>query len=899
MFRVRSDYVDEKSFYTEIRNSLHRAFRDAGSDAGIRFKDGHGLYVLQRKSWFRRQFDTEQDLARRQLRFAGAKTQLKEAIDREYESCKIFAKGHDGGSELSLGEYVMGNLGKHFNGDRLDEHALNIIDGLITEGMEKFGEQQPRFQQISKDRNKIFDHLRTVRQEEVGRSWVQRQWAKLTGDHEAKYTAKRTANWHDIVNGNHLLRKAMERDLLQSGFRGDVKGKVRQVFEGLGLVRMGLTYDSYLRAVEQLQKEGYRRTNNLLRLSAYIDLRTNLAVNAAQLHKINKALEDARQRQNVDEDTDPILKAVRQNNDLLEDIQRHRSWGELAYADCQSGFYEKLKDCYEQLDSLRESIDTNGPNTSHLKRRTAKLLDEHMAATYDLALAMRTPNQLNESQEIKPFGQPSAFEDDALHDVSTDSLKTALPVPKPLFRSASRDCYSTGEVERDYNQNCKGVLTALKSLDYHPSKENIRKIHESLDLACQINHGLTVEYTRRCALGAKVHAPMIDQLAEQRRTLQMLKLTLTKHGDPDQYLDKEECGWIDNAQYQHTNNVRYMDIIRRMTQTVPRIRPAPYVESDGAPTVSQPSRNRGLRIGESPLPGADTSKSTPSSTPNAEVDIDSYASQLKILSENRESTVNRERGSDDSDDSDAGNVDSPFANVPDQIKVGGASQKQGDKEYINYGDGYTNTPNGASRVSWGKEVSSDTRGGGSSNRSENSGSETNVTDDDTVSNVPDLPQIQSSNANSLQPTKPALQQSSIESAVSRVTDDKPDVLLGISMLDSNGMTPNYSSEEGEGGVDRQRKQGHGLTTGQLEAVQESGFHYLSDASYGVDDEVEQDTGRFSQSAGSRRVFGRSNVPTETQVSETPNTSRSSPNTPTPDSSVETPSGESAESTQSD
>ena len=559
MFRTRSEYINEKSSYTDIRNGLHRAFREKGASAGVRFKDGQGLYVLERKSWLRRQFDTQDDVARRQLRFSDAKDKIIEAIDREYQGWEV-----DG---QRLSSHVMGNLRRRFKGNRLDEHALKIIDHLIEKGMERAKEvplQEPTSEADERrqwekrqwivdakfDRQRIFSHLEEARRKEAERNWLQRQWAKWSGDHVVDRLADRAANWRNITNGNRLLRAAIVQDLWASGHPGNLREEARSIIKQLGLRQTGLTPKSRTEVINCL-RDRKCRTDHLENLGDYVRLKQNLAVNSDQLRQINAGIEKVQRERLGDSidskaNTDPVLHAVRQNEELLRVMLDSHDYGELEDPHRRDFFYEQLRVSNELLNDLRSKIDTTDPYVSDLDCTLAALLEEYMAASYDLALALCDSNERGEHGGLIPFHLPSSLGRDPLADINRDPLADQLPSPKVLFRSEDRGgrvvvtrekIRSEGRngkpvetMEQTYNKKCTEVVETMIAYDRTRIARDHQRLCRALNTAGQLNDDLTRQYTHQSALGGKAHAQMLDRLGAQRRTLQRIQLALIQSG---------------------------------------------------------------------------------------------------------------------------------------------------------------------------------------------------------------------------------------------------------------------------------------------------------------------------------------------------------------------------------
>lgn len=564
MFRTKSGYIhiDENSTYTEIRNKLHRAYRDKGAKAGVRFVDGLGLYIKNEKANWRKFFDSQKEIDQRQEKFTGAKDKLKAAIDREYRGWTVNGE--------SMGKFVFSNLAKNDKGEWLNEEALKDIDELIAEGV-TYAEGIPKsdwqdqrakesnLTQIVSHRNLIFEQLKAARKKDASRSWAQRWWARRFGDNQAEVeldrASERACNWRSIVHGNRVLSEAVERDL--EGAKGDfgAKGRkdgaydnVRSNLTEFGGAPAGLTRQTYNKVLLSMRNGGVPY-DNVEKLETYIDLIERAQTNIDQLRRLNADIKHLLDTKSFGAANASIREALRASKEALAEGAENLSLGVLSGADStrRAEFYEGLKYSFDAMLKEREPFGKSDDlqDDSTPVRRLRHLIEDHLTVTHDLALALLKMN-VETSPKVSVEARAAAAEKHAhnfrLHGVYDERavlafndavLSAGLPRPTRIFQSASRKLGNNDSPEQNYNWDCYRVVNALNAYKGVFSKRNVRaadkvksleQLRKRLVRASKHNDRLIIAFGRHGALGGKAHARLNDQLHAQRRALQRLKL---------------------------------------------------------------------------------------------------------------------------------------------------------------------------------------------------------------------------------------------------------------------------------------------------------------------------------------------------------------------------------------
>ena len=545
MFRSRSNYISEKSSYTDIRNQLHRAYQKKGANARIRFVEGHGLYIKNEKADWRKSFDSDDDKKERQAKFDGAKENLKAAIDREYDGWKV-----DG---LSMGQHVVNNLTTPPDGDGLDEKALKDIDALIAEGMKSAAanleqvaqDDSPRRRiaakeargriQEARDRNAIFENLESVRTEEASRNRLQRWWARHFGDNQAQADLDRAfdraRNWRAIVHGNQLLSEAIEEDLSASGYRGDRQAKAREILNKQGLLRSGLTPKSHNAVVQSLGAQSYS-TSNVQALGAYVDLTQNARTNIGRLRRLNGSIDQILKTMNFGDANRIIREALDTSDDALSEAVGDLNSGRLSDEHHRANLYGELQRSFQLLCEARRSL--VGVETKQNARALDRLtgfIDEHLVVTHDLARAVLEVSQDGFDEHDENFRLPIKDGVNLVADFPAGSLIDGLPQPKTLFQSTARKMKGDAMPETAYNEACRRVSNALntykRSLSGPRIDEQLKylgKLRRRAAEASRLNDQFVIAFGRQTALGGSAHAAVNTHLQDQRADLHMLKL---------------------------------------------------------------------------------------------------------------------------------------------------------------------------------------------------------------------------------------------------------------------------------------------------------------------------------------------------------------------------------------
>ena len=525
MFPTRSSYINEDKSYTEIRDELHRAYREKGAGAGVRFDHGRGLYIKNAKPGWRKFFDTAADEQARLDKFQGAAEKLKAAINREYKTWKV------NGEEM--GEYVFRNLAGYFDGKRLNSDDLDKIDRLIAEGMEASATVQagaPRHRvQEAADRNAIFEELKNARAVQASQSWMQRFWARCVGDdsvqHAVNRAAERAHNWRAIVHGNRKLCKALADDIEASGYGGDAQQAARQILQDEGLTRTGLTLKSYQRLMHVMKKKR-GRLENLQRLEPYVNLTQNAATNIERLRQLNASIEYLLHTTDFGYLNQSILREIQQSSEVVSEAAENLSLGRLSRTRHRNDLYEKLQRRFDLLGRERQSLTVAQAPAGEV-RRLAALLDEHLAVTHDLALALRQPENDGLLRHAKAFCLPAHAEASGVAAVDGGALGAPLPQPKELFKSGDPSA-AVVSPETEYNGACSDVVHALDRYNSSPSKSRLETLRQKATKASQLNDHLVVAFGRYGVLGGNAHTRIGDQLNAHRRTLQALQLAVVQ-----------------------------------------------------------------------------------------------------------------------------------------------------------------------------------------------------------------------------------------------------------------------------------------------------------------------------------------------------------------------------------
>ena len=533
MFRTRSNYIDHERSYTDIRNDLHYAYRKKGASAGIRFEAGRGLFLLNAKGKFRSWFDREADRKRRRDVFENAGKTLKNAINREYKGWKVNGQG--------LGDYVFTNLSTEF-GARLDLAAIERIDELIQQGMAVSARQQkaldPHLSHLVAHHKHIFAALQSARQEEASRTFYQRWKARLSGDDNIQQLADHAAQWRITVAGSHLLLSALAADLEDNGVEPRQCYKAAaHILRDLHILRKGLTQEGHCKLIEYLANQGIDHVN-VRKLKGHVFLKQNLAVSARQLRELNAQIF----YQSPEVNThlckwEEIRAFVKLSEQTIQDIIDHHNTNLLTEFSVRQRFYASLKYIYENLRPYRMTMNGDLKKYDEDIIRIAPLLDRHLAAIHDIALALCEPNAPAEQAEIKPLISAKKYLDYKINPIDAAPLYETLSVPDKIYRSPKRHAQaaeqeghafqdlSAGQDEQDYNEACARLTTAISAYLSNPNadEDEIRRFGRRLAVVGRMNDGMIIKYDDLDVLGDKRFRNNQETLKRQRYVIQSLK----------------------------------------------------------------------------------------------------------------------------------------------------------------------------------------------------------------------------------------------------------------------------------------------------------------------------------------------------------------------------------------
>ncbi|MEM8985360.1 MAG: hypothetical protein AAGC95_01430 [Pseudomonadota bacterium] len=570
MFRTRSNYINVDNSYTDIRNKLHRAYQEKGANARVRFVEGRGLYIKNEKADWRKSRDSDKQKNERQEKFTNARDTLIAAIDREYNGWSV-----DG---QSMGRYVLDNLSTPFNFDEideqvleeldeqaleelkkqafkgLDEQALKDIDALIAEGMQKVitalthiaengapersnssREARGRIQE-ARERNAIFQELKSAREEEASRNRVQRWWAKYFGDNHLQVKVDRALdrarNWRAIVHGNRLLAEAIAEDLQGADFVGDLQATSREILKELKLLRTGLTPDSHKAVRDYLGARGYA-SDAVQQLGSYVDLTQNAKTNINRLRRLNSGIDHICRMTDFSSANGPILDALNACDYALFEAERDLNTGILTREGHCTALYNEFRQSFQFLCEARRALAgvTRTPQNAQAYDRLTGLIDEHLVVTHDFACAVLKVGKDDLDGHSENFRLPIKEGVNLIADFAPSSLVAALPQPKKIFQSTARKMNGEAMPETSYNDACGRVSealnkykTALSGRRVEAQLKYLGKLRRRVAQASRLNDQFVIVYGRQAALGGSAHPAVNNHLQDQRADLQMLNL---------------------------------------------------------------------------------------------------------------------------------------------------------------------------------------------------------------------------------------------------------------------------------------------------------------------------------------------------------------------------------------
>ena len=197
-YRSPKEHDISNKTYLETRALLGKEYKNTWRMAGVRVNEQGRLYIsnsfldgFRFGLWNRNQTH--------KAKFRNACEALKEKINAEFE-------GWDPEQGVKLGDYVFQNLNKDHGGvnalnklrgvTRLDDYALERIDTLILEGMQKAAARTNRINE--------FEEAKVL-------------FTAQSDDTHNDGIGKHAAQWRNILAGNRIMRAALTQDLIAAG----------------------------------------------------------------------------------------------------------------------------------------------------------------------------------------------------------------------------------------------------------------------------------------------------------------------------------------------------------------------------------------------------------------------------------------------------------------------------------------------------------------------------------------------------------------------------------------------------------------------------------------------------------------------------------------------------------